>query len=305
LSGGSDSTLNALTVMPDHVHILATPLEEASGRWFVLAKILHSVKFGSALKINRLRGRRGSLWQSESFDRIVRDEKEFDEKASYILGNPVKAELIEDAWEYDGFWCEGMDDSLGAHPAVDDRVGACPTEGDYPGGRGDLENTFGPEDVFNYIYAILHSPTYRERYAEFLKRDFPRLPFTSNRKLFAKLAEKGAELVAYHLLESKELAEVEAALIGEGKNVVERVRYDGNEHRVYVNKTQYFADVPSDVWSFKVGGYQVCEKWLKDRKGRPLSYDDQEHYTKVTVALRETLRLMQEIDDAIPSWPIA
>jgi len=280
---GTRWTVHVLTVMPDHIHILATPLEESPGSWFSLSSILHSIKFGSALKVNRLRGRRGSLWQSESFDRIVRDEKEFDEKAAYILGNAVKAGLAQDGWEYDGFWCEGMADRLGASPT---------------GG------TFGPEDVFNYIYAILHSPEYRRRYADFLKRDFPRIPFTSDRKLFAKLAEKGAHLVAFHLLESQALAGVGSALIGDGESKVERVRYHATEQRVYINKTQYFADVPSDVWSFMVGGYQVCEKWLKDRKGRPLTYDDQEHYTKVTVALRETIRLMQQIDDLIPSWPI-
>jgi len=173
-----------------------------------------------------------------------------------------------------------------------------------PDGKGDLKKSFGPEDVFNYIYAILHSPTYRDRYAEFLKRDFPRIPFTSDRKLFARLTEKGAELVALHLLESEALAGVASALIGDGANKVERVRYDANEHRVYINKTQYFADVPSDVWNFKVGGYQVCHNWLKDRKGRVLSYDDQEHYTKVTLALRETIHLMNDIHDLIPSWPI-
>jgi len=173
-----------------------------------------------------------------------------------------------------------------------------------PDGTGDREKTFGPEDVFNYIYAILYSPMYRERYSDFLKRDFPRIPFTSDRKLFAGLAEKGAELVAFHLLESEELAGVAQPVFGDGDNRVDRVHYNAEEQRVYINKAQYFADVPSEVWSFKVGGYQVCEKWLKDRKGRALSYDDQEHYTKVTVALGETIRLMAEIDALIPSWPL-
>ncbi|HUX02595.1 MAG TPA: type ISP restriction/modification enzyme, partial [Phycisphaerae bacterium] len=173
-----------------------------------------------------------------------------------------------------------------------------------PDGTGDRKKTFGPEDVFNYIYAILHSPSYRERYADFLKRDFPRIPFTSDRKLFATLAEKGRQLVAYHLLESEDLAGAAQPLSGDGDNRVERVRYDAKEGRVYISKTQHFPNVPSDVWNFKVGGYQVCDKWLKDRKGRPLLYADQEHYTKVTIALRETIRLMKEIDAAIPSWPI-
>jgi len=100
--------VHALTVMPDHVHILATPREKTAGQWFSVSAILHSVKRQSARRINHLRGRRGALWRPESFDRIVRDESEFDEKANYILGNAVRAGLVEDGWSYDGFWCEGM-----------------------------------------------------------------------------------------------------------------------------------------------------------------------------------------------------
>jgi len=101
-------TVHALTVMPDHTHILATSQEKSEGEWHSLSDILHSVKRHSARQINHLRGRRGSLWQPESFDRIVRDEEEFDEKANYILSNAVNAGLVEDGWLYDGFWCEGV-----------------------------------------------------------------------------------------------------------------------------------------------------------------------------------------------------
>jgi len=94
--------------MPDHVHILARPLEKSKDQWYSLSAILHSVKRDSARAINRLRNRRGPLWQPESFDRIVRDEEEFLEKANYILGNALRAGLVEDGWLYDGFWCEGM-----------------------------------------------------------------------------------------------------------------------------------------------------------------------------------------------------
>ena len=100
--------VHALTVMPDHVHILAEPVERSEGQWYPLSTILHSVKRHSARSINRLRGRRGPLWQPESFDRIIRDEKEFDEKSNYILTNAVKSGLVTDGWLYDGFWCEGM-----------------------------------------------------------------------------------------------------------------------------------------------------------------------------------------------------
>jgi predicted helicase len=174
-------------------------------------------------------------------------------------------------------------------------------------GKGDLEQTFGPEDVFNYAYAVFHSPAYRTRYAEFLKTDFPRLPLTSNKDLFKALAAKGAALVSLHLMESPLLKPdrfITKYAIG-GTNIVENVTCDEKAQRVYINKTQYFDGVPSEVWNFHVGGYQVCQKWLKDRKGRTLTYDDSQHYQKIIVALQETIRLMAEIDGVIPSWPIS
>ena len=169
---------------------------------------------------------------------------------------------------------------------------------------GDLKTTFGPDDVFHYIYAVLHSPTYRERYAEFLKIDFPRVPLTSDRKLFAALAKKGSELVGLHLMESPALDQVVAKFLVSDSNEVEKVRYSDADKRVYINKTQYFEGVEPDVWEFFLGGYQVCEKWLKDRKGRKLSFVDVEHYQKIVVAIKETIRLMAEIDAVIPGWPI-
>jgi predicted helicase len=171
-------------------------------------------------------------------------------------------------------------------------------------GRGDLEQTFGPEDIFNYAYAIFHSPTYRIRYAEFLKIDFPRLPLTSDKGLFRALAEKGAELVSLHLMESPALNNIITGYPVTGSNTVDKVSYDDNNQRVYINKTQYFEGVPPEVWNFHIGGYQVCQKWLKDRKGRTLTYDELTHYQKVIVALKETIRLMAEIDELIPGWPV-
>ncbi len=174
-----------------------------------------------------------------------------------------------------------------------------------PDGTGDLAETFGPEDIFDYIYAVLHSPTYRSRYAEFLKRDFPRVPLTSDRALFAALVAKGRELVALHLLESPLLEVLTPGFPTPGSNVVEKVQYNASGQSVYINKErQHFNEVPSEVWEFHVGGYQVCDKWLKDRKGRALSYDDQVHYRKIVVALRETIRVMGEIDGVIPGWPL-
>jgi predicted helicase len=184
--------------------------------------------------------------------------------------------------------------------AVSDKLGLTFIED----GRGDLEQTFGPEDIFNYAYAVFHSPTYRTRYAEFLKIDFPRLPLTSDKELFKALAAKGAELVALHLMESPTLNSLITKYPMTGDNAVEKVTYDDNNQRVYINKTQYFEGVPLEVWNFHIGGYQVCQKWLKDRKGRTLTYDELTHYQKVIVALQETIRLMAEIDELIPEWPV-
>jgi predicted helicase len=175
-----------------------------------------------------------------------------------------------------------------------------------PDGAGDLEKTFGPEDVFHYAYTVFHSPTYRRRYAEFLKMDFPRLPLTADKALFARLCGLGTELVGLHLLER--VPPPQATYPQAGDNVVEKLRYKAPTAqappRVYVNKDQYFENVPPEVWEFHVGGYQVCEKWLKDRKGRTLSYDEIETYRKITEALRQTLGLAAEIDRAIPNWPL-
>ena len=177
-----------------------------------------------------------------------------------------------------------------------------------PVDRGDLKKTVGPEDVFHYAYAVFHSPTYRERYAEFLKIDFPRLPLTGDVKLFRSLAAKGAELVALHLMESPKLDNFSTTFPLKGDDIVEKVQYTDNDRRVWINAGQYFGGVPKAVWEFHVGGYQVCEKWLKDRKGRKLIYTDLQHYQQIVVALSETIRLMKEIDTAIEQhggWPMA
>lgn len=171
-----------------------------------------------------------------------------------------------------------------------------------PDGKGDCVETFGPEDVFDYMYAVFHSPTYRSRYAEFLKIDFPRLPLTSDPELFRSLCALGSELVGLHLME--QLAPPVASFPVKGDNIVETVRYTepgqgAHEGRVWINKEQYFENVPPEVWALHVGGYPVCQKWLKDRKGRKLAFDDLAHYRRIIAALSETIRLMSEIDAAI------
>ena len=165
-----------------------------------------------------------------------------------------------------------------------------------------------PEDVFHYAYAVFHSPTYRERYAEFLKRDFPRLPITTDLALFRELCGWGGELVSLHLMRSTDLDDPSATFPKSGSNLMEKAKHDAAGDRVYINKEgQYFEGVPEETWNFRVGGYQVLDKWLKDRKGRKLSDEDIEHYTKVVKALHETVRIMREIDEVIEAhggWPL-
>ncbi|MDZ4164942.1 MAG: type ISP restriction/modification enzyme [Smithellaceae bacterium] len=178
-----------------------------------------------------------------------------------------------------------------------------------PDGQGDRVQTFGPEDVFFYMYAVFHSPAYRQRYADFLKIDFPRLPLTGDADLFRALCGFGAELTALHLLEKTPTLITAYPVAGD--NAVETVSYAegsaGDAGRVWINKTQYFARVPPEVWDFHIGGYQVCQKWLKDRKGRKLSWDDITHYQRIVAALAATFRLMATVDETINThggWPL-
>ena len=189
-------------------------------------------------------------------------------------------------------------------------------EVDMTRGTGGEVNTtrkfFTPEDLFHYIYAILHSPSYRQRYAQFLKIDFPRIPLTSQRALFFGLAELGRELVSLHLVESRRLNDLQTSFPETGDNIVVKVRYvqpkEGQAGRVYINKTQYFQGVPPEAWEFMVGGYQVLHKWLKDRRKRQLSFDELLHYQKIVVALCETMRRMEQVDSLIEQrggWPLS
>jgi predicted helicase len=160
--------------------------------------------------------------------------------------------------------------------------------------------------IFNYIYAILHSPLYRRSYAKFLQRDFPRVPIPGSNELHKKLAGLGGELIALHLIESVKSDKHFPEYIGKPTTVVEHISWGSNT--VWLNKTQTagFKGIPEEIWQFNIGSYQVCEKWLKDRKGRKLTKDDIEHYQKIVVALSETIRLMAEIDKVIDEhggWP--
>lgn len=168
-----------------------------------------------------------------------------------------------------------------------------------------------PEDVLHYTYAILYSHGYRMRYNSLLRIQFPRIPITSERQLFSKLVVKGRELASLHLMESPRLNSSITRYEQPGDHLVSRISYlESNPKagikagRVYINPAQFFEGVPNKVWEFHIGGYQVCDKWLKDRKGRKLSSDDIDHYQKIVVAISETIRIMKEIDDLIPGWPL-
>jgi predicted helicase len=193
-------------------------------------------------------------------------------------------------------------------------------------GPGNLKKTFGPEDVFHYLYAVLHSPRYRERYAEFLRTDFPRIPLTDKRCLFVRLCGRGKELVALHLLREDGPSLASFPVPGDAR--VEFVTYvppeadlsakergefaaeklaPGRDGRVFINPRQYFEGVCPAIWQMRVGGYQVCERWLKDRRSRALTHDELDHYTRVVNALAETRRVMVEIDAVIADcggWPL-
>lgn len=156
------------------------------------------------------------------------------------------------------------------------------------------ENTFAPIDMFDYIYAVLHSPAYREKYKEFLKIDFPRVPYPKTKNTFWELVKLGGEIRQIHLLESPVVENYITQYPIDGDNIIDNPTYEDN--KVYINQTQYFDQVPEMVWEFYIGGYQPAQKWLKDRRGRKLEFEDILHYQRIIVALCETDRLMNEID---------
>ncbi len=161
--------------------------------------------------------------------------------------------------------------------------------------------SFAPIDLLDYIYAVLHSPSYRETYKEFLKIDFPRVPYPKNSTTFWQLVALGGELRQTHLLEACPATRMDIGLQGtpinypiSGNNVISKLKFEAG--KVYINETQYFENVPELAWNFYIGGYQPAQKWLKDRKGRALNHEDIVHYQKVIGALTNTYELMQAID---------
>ena len=150
-----------------------------------------------------------------------------------------------------------------------------------------------PEQVFDYIYGVLHMPSYREKYKEFLKINFPRIPYPENKEEFERIVSIGNKLRKLHLME--EIPPQATSFDIEGDNVVSEIRFE--KEKVYINKTQYFGNVPELAWNFYIGGYQPAQKWLKDRINRTLTYDDISHYRKIIAILIETQKLMQKLDE--------
>jgi predicted helicase len=174
------------------------------------------------------------------------------------------------------------------------------------GGEFGLPEDVSVEDIFNYVYRVFHSAASRSRYGEFLKIDFPRLPLPGSLELFRRLGRLGNELVALHLLESLKLDNPIAKYDGPATPEVERVSYFADTIWLDKARGRGFRGVPEVVWTFYIGAYQVCEKWLKDRKGRKLLKTDIEHYQRIVVAVAETIRLMKQIDEVVDKhggWP--
>ncbi|MDP1809211.1 MAG: type ISP restriction/modification enzyme, partial [Actinomycetota bacterium] len=161
-----------------------------------------------------------------------------------------------------------------------------------------LTATYGrqpaPEEIFYYIYGVLYSPAYRTKYAEFLRSDFARIPLTSDVEVFQAVGKLGQRLVELHLVKSKELSSPTTKFRGSGDNLVEKPIFQSSG-RIYINEAQYFDGVAEEEWKYQIGGYQVLEKWLKDRKGRRLSADDIRHYCRTATAIKRTIEIQAEL----------
>ncbi|MEO6132220.1 MAG: type ISP restriction/modification enzyme, partial [Saprospiraceae bacterium] len=151
-----------------------------------------------------------------------------------------------------------------------------------------------PEQILYYCYAVLYSNIYREKYAEFLKIDFPRIPFTSDYKLFLDIAALGEELTGLHLLKSKLLNRPITKYNGFGEDLIEKPIFHEASKRVFINKMKFFEGITNEVWEYHIGGYQVMEKYLKDRKGHQMS--DPATYCKIATSIAETIKIQKRID---------
>jgi predicted helicase len=162
-------------------------------------------------------------------------------------------------------------------------------------------NQLTPLNIFDYVYGVLHSPRYREKYKEFLKIDFPKIPYPANVDEFWHYSKAGSKLRKLHLMEGIFPDNSLANYTVEGNNVVDKVRFEPRGDyqslgKVFINDTQYFDNVPQNAWDFYIGGYQPAQKWLKDKKGKALSFDDVIHYQKIINILVNTMEEMGKID---------
>ncbi len=163
------------------------------------------------------------------------------------------------------------------------------------------KKSLSPEEIFDYIYAVLYSNIYRNKYLEFLKIDFPRVPFTKDYKIFKKLSEIGKKLIDIHLLKSPLLDKTSSRFKGEGElNLVKKIIYSPEEKRVFINEKQYFENIEPEVWNYFIGGYQVLNKWLKDRKEKYLNDEEIKTYIKIIEAIKHTIKIQKEIDTIYP-----
>lgn len=160
--------------------------------------------------------------------------------------------------------------------------------------KEDINGTFAPVDLLDYIYAVLYSPKYRETYKEYLKIDFPKIPLPKTTNVFIELMKLGGQLRMLHLMEDSTLKTI-FQYPESGENIVEKLTY--KDGKVYINDEQYFANVPEVAWNFYIGGYQPAQKWLKDRKGQALQFEDIKHYQKIIATLQKTSEIMTSIDE--------
>jgi hypothetical protein len=170
----------------------------------------------------------------------------------------------------------------------------------------------GAEEALCYIYAILFSSRYQNKYGDFLKDSFPRIPANCSINLREALIKFGSDLLDLHLFESSTLNKYITKIIGRGDLRVEKATH--SDKTVWIDKENKigFQGISEGIWNFDIGGYQVCHKWLKDRGpkkgqlGRILTKEDIAHYQKIIVAISETIRIMAEIDEVIEEhggWP--
>jgi predicted helicase len=157
------------------------------------------------------------------------------------------------------------------------------------------DKTFAPIDILDYIYAVLHSPAYRTKYKELLKIDFPRIPYPENAEQFCRLAALGSIMRKLHLMEDVSPVYDKATFPVAGSNEIAPLKYE--KGKVFINRSQYFENVPLEAWDFYIGGYQPAQKWLKDRKGKTLIFDEIEHYRKIITVLILTVDLQRQIDE--------